>query len=101
MGTESPTQSAGRVNMASLRTEGPSVFTRLTGHAGQAMEIDDGFGIRKRLVDSSKALSGKRSTMNPESPEDGGAGKAGAETEDGEAPAEKPIDDYDHPEPMV
>ena len=65
------------------------------------MDIDDGFGIRKRLVDSSKALSGKRSTMNPESPEDGGAGKAGAETEDGEAPAEKPIDDYDHPEPMV
>ena len=101
MGTEEP--AAPRVNMSSLRTEGPSVFTRLTGQAAGhgAMDIDDGFGIRKRLVDSSKPLSGKRSTMNPESPEDGGAAKAGAETEDGEAPVEKPIDDYDHPEPMV
>lgn len=57
------------------------------------MEVDDDFGIRKKA--NGKALSGKRSAMNPESVE----GDANVEMEDANKRSVEKIDDYDHPSP--
>ena len=55
----------------SMPSMGASMFTRLSAVAPTtSMEIDDDFGIRKKMINTSKVSSGKRSAMNPESRDD-------------------------------